>query len=340
MRHYRQHPVPTSCSSAAAVEATGCSLIAQFRIWPGILHKPPTCYRIVDRNNSDDNNIKTMTDLCVVGGISQTLLDLCSAQKSRMKKEKIAGSSRPPADVFKAKLKTQLQVLSETLQPHGYTLSQLETEPSRLFHMNTTFKLKVNRHEGIHIQQSLPPPTTTSCRDHEPDASSLHRPTETTLPILLQTTVAVTQIAEKQPSKMPVDLWVIGGLALRLSRDRYQASAKSRRFGLILASIALVVAFIFAPSHKKRAHPEAFIWRFYSLAMVGLFVILFLYFQEFVDGKALHAVSRACVSDFSNLTAHRHGIVLEYEIERGGLPGTTVGRVKFIRTMPATIQNT
>ena len=141
---------------------------------------------------------------------------------------------------------------------------------------------------------------------------------------------------------------------LRLRQARYQASIRSRFFGLfILIPIGIVSILLVATGNGEHSssssnnsqdttssvtaskgndgdNVDGLHALLLSLSTGCILATFYIYVREFIDGAAMHGASRMITKQFSTLSRDRHDCAIHYEVMPGDfLPRTTKGVLRF-----------
>ena len=140
---------------------------------------------------------------------------------------------------------------------------------------------------------------------------------------------------------------------LRLRQARYQASIRSRFFGLfILIPIGFVSILLVATGSGEHSSSnnnsqdttssvtaskgndndtvDGLHALLLSLSIGCILATFYIYVRECIDGTAIHGASRMITKQFSTLSRDRHDCAIHYEVMPGDfLPRTTKGVLRF-----------
>lgn len=233
------------------------------------------------------------------------------------------------SQTFRTKLSDYVREISEELEPLGLRLAE-DTKSSHWLFRSSHIRISLKKRTSSPIN-ALPPVAEDFLKDPSKE-------TKTTVESILyfgghNPSLSIPE--RKYP--LPVDDWIAGGLMMRLRKERHRARQCSRILAfLVLLPIGGIgfLHLILTATTTNSEEEEAMVFHplhvVAALVMAGVLSLIYFYLREFLDGSAVHALSRTVVKQFSGLAKERHEVSLNYEVQPGDcLPRTTKGVIRF-----------
>jgi hypothetical protein len=220
-------------------------------------------------------------------------------------------------EAFRLDMQSHVTQIKDSLQPFGFTVAVQEQD---------------HHHEeeedigdgSIHVRIEKSNPYADAIMPPVEQNETAHR-------MLMVTKVSASLVIHGCFARnTPLDLWLFGGLMIRMGNAfRSCTTTTTRRCDII--EVMLIMTYWIGVYVALLFQPALFVmmYSFFALPVFFFMFVAMLYYREWADAPSLHAAWQQVVQEVSPIAAQRVGYTMTYAIEPAWFPKTTLGTIYF-----------